>query len=137
MYKASGVSLPTYSPPSGAAKRLQPRHLPPSVKPPYQKGGSRGGPAPVFSGKARAAGGGRNGSSSSGGNGAYAWSAAGAGGGKAPAATAGGDGATGYREDSFIHKRTGWGYTLDWVRASTATESLFTSRWYFFFFFSP
>ncbi|CAN0157040.1 unnamed protein product, partial [Ectocarpus sp. 8 AP-2014] len=86
MYKASGVSLPTYSPPSGAAKRLQPRHLPPSVKPPFQNGGSRGGPAPVFSGKARAAGGGRNGNSS-GGNGAYAWSAAGAAGGKAPAAT--------------------------------------------------
>ncbi|CAM9304629.1 unnamed protein product [Ectocarpus sp. 13 AM-2016] len=114
MYKASGVSLPTYSPPSGAEKRLQPRHLPPSVKPPYQNGGGRSGPAPVSSGKARAAGGGRNGSSS-GGSGAYAWSAAGAGGGKAPAATAGGDGATGYREDSFVHKRTGWGYTLDWA----------------------
>lgn len=130
MYKASGVSLPTYSPPSGAAKRLPPRHLPPSNKPPYQNGNGRSGPAHIFSGEARAAGGVRNGSS---GSGAHAWSTAGGGGGKAQAATAGGDGATGYREDSFVHKPTGWGYTLDWVRATTAAESPSLRGDFFFF----
>lgn len=114
MYKASGAPLPAYSSPvtnnslGGPAKRhgMPASRTAFSVLPPPHDGG-----------------GGSNSSCSNGGGGT-GWSAAdGRGGGKgkagAAAAAAGeaGGGAV-YRKDSFVHKRTSWKYTLDWVRVT-------------------
>ncbi len=66
-------------------------------------------------------------SSSGGGGGSSAWSSAmanGGGGGYGGARKGGAGGRSGggagYREDSFVHKRTSWKYTLDWVSACCA-----------------
>ena len=97
MYKASGVTPPTYSPPNpGRGKSLQ--------QPPRVFGSGRNtttiGPARnpiVFQG-----GGGVGGR--------------GGGGGGVSGRGGGAKGAAAYREDSFLFQRTAWGYTLDWVR---------------------
>ena len=124
MYKASGVPLPAYSPPGansglgGAAKRYgvpAPRSTYPVLPTPHGGGGGGGG------------GGGSSSSSVGSGGRGSGWSAAdgrGGGKGKAGVAAAGGAGVgSAYRVDSFVHKRTSWKYTLDWVSLCRVNSS--------------
>lgn len=118
MFKASGVSATTYTPPNGGNKRA----LPPSRFSSHGNG-DRIGPSPppprhVYG---RAQGGGGSSSSFNG----SVWSApanGGSGVGGGGGAGAGAGGGAGYREDSFAFTRTGWKYSLEWVSVNVGGE---------------